>query len=140
MNKISRTGNAPFLPMRPPKSGAKINWLCRQGMSVVKAEEYYRRIAGAGVVATGRFHAVVFALIAGRPFVAVRSNTAKIESLLVDVFGSACRMTDVSALPEAAYEKADFSEVEAAQLLKYVSSARSRIRWMFDKVVERVSA
>jgi len=40
--------------------------------------------AEAGVVVTGRFHGVCFAILARRPFVAFASNTHKIEGLLAD--------------------------------------------------------
>jgi hypothetical protein len=41
-------------------------------------------LAGSGVVVSGRFHAVCFALKIGRPFLAVTSNSHKVEALLHD--------------------------------------------------------
>lgn len=51
------------------------------------------------MIVTGRYHTVTLCLLTRTPFVAVESNTPKISSLLIDVFGSSRRIVSkVSAL------------------------------------------
>jgi hypothetical protein len=53
-------------------------------LGVAEPQDYLRRLAASGGVVTGRFHTVCFALAMGVPFVAVTSNTPKIEAIIRD--------------------------------------------------------
>lgn len=54
--------------------------------------EYVDHLASYKLVVTGRYHGACFCINAGIPFVAVRSNTNKIEDLLEEALGSAERV------------------------------------------------
>ena len=59
---------------------------------------YADRIAGAGLHVTGRFHGVCYAMAAGVPFLAVASNSWKIEALVADAGLAPWRVTDLTGL------------------------------------------
>jgi len=47
-------------------------------------DEMLKSYQSARIVVTGRYHGVVFAMMSGKPFLAIRSNTHKIEGLCKD--------------------------------------------------------
>ena len=60
--------------------------------------DYAGRIASAGLHVTGRFHGVCYSMAAERPFVAVASNSWKIEALVADAGLAPWRVTDIAGL------------------------------------------
>jgi len=83
---------------------------------------------GVRVVVAARFHAVCFCLKAGVPFVAVPSNTHKIQAMLADA-GLAHRIIGDLETPIAPWSPAD----EAARVA-YVGRAGRSIESMFDRL------
>ena len=59
---------------------------------------------------TGRYHGVAFSIALGIPFVALSSNTRKIENLLMFVFGKADRVCEVEQLSSCEFKRFDFTE------------------------------
>ncbi len=83
----------PFRPMRRwfrgillkhPRRVLRVALACSGGVSPLDATDY-GLIGNASTILTGRFHGVCLALIAGRPFVALSSNTHKIEAMATDM-------------------------------------------------------
>lgn len=68
-------------PLAPVLLGTRYH---AHAVGVAETREYLRRLAASGGVVTGRFHTVCFAMAMGVPFVAVASNTAKIEAIVKD--------------------------------------------------------
>jgi hypothetical protein len=142
LEQYSAMLQADFAPMRPGR------WLSywRYALSdragpVASLQRYYETIASAQGVIAGRFHAMIFCLLAGTPFLAVSSNTTKIEDVLDDVFGSSkrlvplARIASMSRLPIPA-----FTDGEEERRLRYLSAARSGIGQMFDDIAAAICA
>lgn len=84
--------------------------------------EAHRR---AGFVVTGRFHDVCFCLNARVPFVAVESNTNKIEALLHDVFGETRRLLALGELSDLDPSDWVYTDDEKTRLDRYLSEGRT---------------
>lgn len=85
---------------------------------------------------TGRFHAVCFSLLTATPFVALRSNSWKIEALLAEAGLKQDRLIEVSQL-EDVVQDADahaFSTEEIASVDRYLRDAIQRSEALFDHV------
>ena len=90
---------------------------------VVKAQKYRRWV-------TGRFHGACLAIICGRAFSAYRSNTRKIEGLMMD----AGLASDYYKTREEALDNLPDNPRENAQ--EYLDSARRKIPLMFDEMLD----
>ncbi len=93
-------------------------------------------------VVTGRYHTVTLCLLTRTPFVAIASNTPKIESLLEDVFGDARRaFADIGAV-EASDLTAfrSFSDGEMDQIAAFIAKAESKLSTAFADMAARARA
>lgn len=105
--------------------------------AVPNAREFLQRISQCQGMLTGRFHAVCFAILTGTPFLAVRSNSTKIESLLRDVGLSDQRVIELGIGTEAIRNRLNscqYSLVEEQSRQSFVARARQQIRQMFDSI------
>ena len=106
-------------------------------------------IRDAQIIVTGRFHGACLAILAGRPFVAVSSNSYKIEGLLHDAeLGGGAILLDDNRLGQDPMKALEFAVdkvlgVASTEKLmseyqtrcySYVSSARERISAMFADI------
>jgi hypothetical protein len=133
---------ATFAPMRPgrPRSYWRYAFPDRAELAT-SFWPYYRTIASARSVIAARFHAMIFCLLAGTPFLAVSSNTTKIESVLEDVFGSSSRMIPVAELAKMSRLSIPaFTSREEEQRLHYLLAARAGIAHMFDDIAASICA
>lgn len=126
-----------FLPMQPPRALSYLKWAAHRASLSADAAAYYAALAGASSVITGRFHAVIFCLLSETPFLAVASNTSKIEATLRDALGSDSRVVAPERLADYTAVPA-FSADERAKLRAYVTEARERAQAMFDKIATDV--
>lgn len=62
-------------------------------------EQYFQAISSLGLFITGRFHGVCLAILAGVPFVAFRSNSRKVEQLVLDAGLNPARVMSLDDLP-----------------------------------------
>ncbi len=102
-------------------------------------DAYAARIASAGLHVTGRFHGVCFSMAAGRPFVAVASNSWKIEALIADAGLAPWRVTTADQLADRlAGPAADlgFSVAEQAALTDFLDRASKGAEAMFASLAE----
>lgn len=87
---FARLNTAPFFHMGGGASASARDlwkWICARGRNRVErrlTRRSVRSIRDSEVIVTGRFHGVCLAILLNRPFVAITSNTHKIEGLLVD--------------------------------------------------------
>ena len=89
----------------------------------VETLSYLKRLALCNGVVTGRFHTVCFAIALGIPFLAISSNTPKIEALLESVsLDAGTRMVDASHLFQIK-KIPPFSEDELDALDKFKAQA-----------------
>jgi polysaccharide pyruvyl transferase WcaK-like protein len=97
--------------------------------------EFLRYLASHNLVCTGRFHAVTLALATQTPYLAVESNTPKISSLTMDVFGTLDRVVPLAELGSVTDPLAfGWSRREREALSKFLMSSRNSIAMMFDGI------
>lgn len=99
-----------------------------------------RCVYDADIVVTGRFHGVCLAILAGKPFVALSSNTYKIEGLLDDagLEGGGILLSD-DRLVDDPFSCLDMA-VTALQSLRHDNVAFDRYRKACSAYVERARA
>jgi hypothetical protein len=97
------------------------------------------RIASAQSVVTGRYHMVTLCLASRTPFVAVASNTGKIQALLEDV-GVEGRVFDGFADAFRLGNVPSFTDEELRAIDGYLKSARARAGRMFAEIAGYMAA
>jgi polysaccharide pyruvyl transferase WcaK-like protein len=136
LERYSAALQARYAPMRP---GRLMSYWCYamadRAAFQASVQRYHQTIAGAQGVFAGRFHAMLFCLIAATPFLAVSSNTSKIEAVLDDVFGSRERVIPAATIAGMSpVEIPAFTPHEEERRLNYLSEARTGIKRMFDDI------
>ncbi len=104
---------------------------------------FAERLSQSSLVVTGRFHSVLLAILTETPFVALPSNTRKIEAVLIDVFGDTARLLNPEDLNDPGFaDRArngmPFSESERAALNRYRDHAAVARSAMFDHIAQTV--
>jgi polysaccharide pyruvyl transferase WcaK-like protein len=100
--------------------------------------ELIAQIASARAICTGRYHALCFALQQNTPFIAVPSNSGKIEALLMDV-GLPRNIyllykRDHASLHNGLERAIDRHPTVEATIKAFNDSARQKIDDMFDSI------
>lgn len=142
LERYSAMLQATFAPMRPGRGRSYWRYAFpAQAELATSFWPYYETIGSARSVIAARFHAMIFCLLAGTPFLAVSSNTAKIESVLEDAFGSSSRMIPVAELASMSRLSIPvFTRSEEEQRLHYLVAARAGITQMFDDIAAAICA
>ncbi|MBY0225361.1 MAG: polysaccharide pyruvyl transferase family protein [Hyphomicrobium sp.] len=116
----------------------------RYGCAVASVEQFLRQISSnTKFVITGRFHGVCFCLKVGVPFLAVRSNTYKVEGLLEDA-GFTDRLVSIDALGDRDLSvklldtAANWSEADELNRCRYIKFAEVSIRACFDNIASTI--
>jgi len=132
---------ADYQPMRPRKLRGYWRSVSQERAALLaRSARYVEKIGRARAVVTGRFHAMLFCIATGTPFLAVPSNTGKVEAALMDIFGSLDRLLPPSALAMSEpVEVPPFSAAEEEDRRGYLMFARERAAAMFDQIVSSVS-
>ncbi len=99
--------------------------------------EYIQTLAGLRFLITGRFHALCFALKTSTPFIAIPSNSFKMESLIHDIGLEKTRIQTTTGLETAVFT--DFSRSEQEKIRHYVASAPAKIEEMFKEIRDLIS-
>lgn len=111
----------------------------------MKGRKLVTPVKDAALFITGRFHGVVMAIATKTPFIAITSNTPKIEVTLRDIFDNAERSL---SLTEIAYRiekfkinerSAEFSCHENDDIDHYVSIAKLRTPEMFEIIAREIA-
>jgi polysaccharide pyruvyl transferase WcaK-like protein len=101
-------------------------------------DDYIQAIASANFAIIGRYHALCFALKTLTPFIALKSNSHKMEAILNDVGIRGERIVEVCDNEEIIIEIKPFTDEEMERVSSYVKTARLKIEDMFDQVVSLV--
>lgn len=155
LRKLSQQMNATFLPslshLKRPKGRnpfsrfLRNSYIARFERSAKKEfpqlhlaktpDEYARYLARAELHVTGRFHGVCFSLLSKTPFVALQSNSWKVEALLSDLGLSASRLIAVADLNEGLSPSDwEYSDVELSNIDAALLAARESAAEMFSKI------
>lgn len=94
-------------------------------------------LGSAELVVTGRFHVVCLCLVTGTPFLAVASNSHKIEGMLEDA-GLSHRLVHPSQLHQAVTSGLPWTEQDKRSAEKFVSFARSAQSSLFARIREAI--
>lgn len=96
------------------------------------SDALFRRISGARLIVTGRFHMVCLAMLARTPFIALPGNTHKTEGLLEDANLS---RRFAHSLPDGGhFSGADWHDDEVELVEAYLKRARSGALQMFAAI------
>jgi hypothetical protein len=96
-------------------------------------EAFERALGGLGLYVTGRFHGVCLAIATGTPFIAVASNSHKIEALLTDIGLDRSRLMTIETI-EAGIRPFPFADWEFAALTAALERARRESRDLFRDI------
>lgn len=98
-------------------------------------DAYANRVASAGLYVTGRYHGTCYAMAAGIPFVAVKSNSWKIEALIADAGLAQWRVTAAQGLlGRLARQDLAYRDHERAALDKFLDDAAASAEAMFSNL------
>lgn len=96
------------------------------GEKYTETDEFVTQIGASKLILTGRFHMMILALATRTPFLAVASNTHKIEATLNDAGLCPWRMVDAAEVDDAMIARASrWHGDEATQLERFVSDGRA---------------
>jgi len=142
LKDCSRRLGADYLPMRARKARGYWRYVSqKRSVLHARSSRYVEKIARANAVLTGRFHAMLFCIVAGTPFLAVPSNTGKIEAALADIFTASGRLLVPEALSATpGLYIPPFTAEEEACRQAYLALARQRASTMFDQITADVCA
>ena len=111
----------------------------RYANAVTDRREFLRRITdGTRVIVAARYHGVCFCMKLGVPFLAIPSNTPKIEGMLADA-GLSCRLLPIHDLKmDVILSRAPWSEANEDNRKRYVAGAQVSIASMFDTLARSI--
>jgi len=136
---VARPGNAKFLRSPRPYIKNIIRWMCGEYRIPTDPDFYIEFLKQHRLVITGRYHTVTMCVKNRIPFVALESNTPKVDSLLNDIFGGSDRSTPIEDIVKIDLEEVQgFSEVELSQIDIFCEDARFAIRNMVEHIAEDV--
>ena len=140
LESYSAALHASYAPMRPGRCSSYWRYARSDRTALLMSlQRYHETIASAHSVITGRFHAMIFCLLAATPFLAVSSNTTKIEAVLEDVFGCSERVIPVATIAGMSDVRIPaFTPEEEGLRLSYLSAAREGIGRMFDDIAAAI--
>jgi polysaccharide pyruvyl transferase WcaK-like protein len=109
-------------------------------VGVTKTQDYLHHLAASTGVVTGRFHTVCFALAIGVPFIAIKSNTPKIEAIVRDAgLDPSKRILSIEELKNLEMIPA-FDEQESKALAEFASSALGDVETLFSRITDTFRA
>ncbi|MDD4910371.1 MAG: polysaccharide pyruvyl transferase family protein [Candidatus Omnitrophica bacterium] len=98
-------------------------------------KDYIEIVGNLRMLITARFHALCFALTTETPFLALSSNSHKIEGIMQDIGLNNNRLVNFESLNERMISQYDsFSDDELSKVSDYTQSAVKKIEKMFDKI------
>jgi hypothetical protein len=98
--------------------------------------DYISAVADLKLFVSGRFHSLCFAVKTMTPFIAIRSNSHKIEGMFEDIGIGDNRIVHIDEVKQEILAKYEyFSEDEREKIERYVTEAPIKIEEMFDKIL-----
>lgn len=99
-------------------------------------KDYINTISNLKLFISGRFHSLCFALKTMTPFIAIRSNSHKIEGMLADIGIGYERILEFDDIEECELKKyTEWSDDESIKIHQYINEAPLKIEEMFDKIL-----
>lgn len=136
LRRWGSAADARFLPMQHSRLRSMLHWAVTPRRHERAARRYFGAISSAAALVTGRFHAAVFALMGETPFLALGSNTSKIQALLDDVLGGHDRFVTLDGLAAPGVEVPPFTAEESRRIRAYRAAAQVRANSMFDHIAQ----
>ncbi len=119
------------------RAGAKLKHKKIKRFFYLKSyRQYIQAIASLNFLLAGRFHALCFALKTLTPFIAIPSNSHKMEGLISDIGLDDDRLKKPAELEHARFR--EFSQAEKDKIREYITSAPLKIERMFRQIRELV--
>lgn len=102
-------------------------------------EEYIAAVKGLGLLVTGRFHSLCFAIQTLVPFIALASNSHKIEGLVADIGLGQGRVLPIElvekySIGEMIESYGRYTDEEKEMIRRYNRDAVVKINSMFDEI------
>jgi len=132
---VARPGNAKFIRSPRPYVKNVYRWLKSERRVSTDPDTYILYLRDHSLVITGRYHTVTMCVKNQIPFVALESNTPKVNSLLNDIFSNDLRsmtMTEVEKLEPLTGKP--FSDQEIESMEAFCDMARDSIRSMIRNI------
>jgi len=115
------------------KLGLKISYhALRQFYFTKDYNRYIDKIAKLNFIVTGRYHSLCFTLKTLTPFVAIKSNSHKIEGMLDDIGIGDTRIKEIEK--EKVFDVVKFEDEERLKIKEYIDSAPIKIENMFKEI------
>ena len=136
--------------LRAPMIGQTATWILFNAYNAVLAirqptftlaqseAEYISAISQARIHVTGRYHSVCFSVMTGIPFLAISSNSWKIEALLDDIGigrGRVLSIEDIGTIKQSQLDR-PFSFEELEKLAAYLSRAVKTAEQLFADLAQ----
>lgn len=109
----------------------------RGDLEMVPLTDFMASLEGAELVVTGRFHGVCLCILTGTPFLAITSNSHKVEGMLEDA-GLSHRIVRPADIRAVLARPPQWTADDAAKAKAFVSKARRGQKAMFAKVVSMI--
>jgi hypothetical protein len=143
------TMQPPLTRGRFPRFNKALRILRTDRLPIVVARSHPDRVltyvANHKEVVTGRFHGLMFCLLTNTPFLAVDSNTHKITSVSIDVFGHADRVWSVSEILSRARMHTrkvafvePFNETEKIAVKRYLADCEEGAREVISRLARKI--
>ena len=132
---VARPGNAKFLRSPRPYVKNIYHWLKSERKISLNPDSYISYLRQYKLVVTGRYHTVTMCVKNKIPFVALESNTPKVNSLLHDIFSDAHRSMTMDDVKKIDLNKGiQFSEKEIESINTFCTDAESSIKKMIKGI------
>ena len=109
----------------------------RGDLEMLPLTEFMSTLEGAELVVTGRFHGVCLCILTGTPFLAITSNSHKVEGMLEDA-GLSHRIVRPADVRAVLARPPQWTSDDAAKAKAFVQKARRGQKAMFTKVVSLI--
>ena len=132
---LAHPRNKPF--WKSPRTFVKNtwNWYFRDRHRSSQPQAYIDFLQQFELVITGRFHTVTMCLKHRIPFIAIASNTPKIDHLLEDVFGQKDRSVSIQEVEsDSLSEDYSFSAIELEKISEFLSDTQRKIDSVFSSI------
>lgn len=132
---VARPENAKFLRSPRPYVKNVYRWLSGEYKVSTDPDSYIQYLKQHQLVVTGRYHTVTMCIKNEIPFVALESNTPKVNSLLNDVFGHSDRSLTLEQIESSDLSNGlAFSEADTHAMRSFCQSARDNIHSMIADI------
>lgn len=135
---VARPGNAKFIRSPRPYVKNVYRWLKSERRISTDPDAYISYLREHSLVITGRYHTVTMCVKNQIPFVALESNTPKVNSLLTDIFSDASRSMKMDDVKEV--RELPFSDQEVHDIEMFCDMAKQAIQLMIRSIATDIAS